>query len=180
VGPTHDDLTMPAVAAAFGMRLERRQELVEMIRAAMAAEMHERDLRMAEIPEGARLVYGSERARWPVVAVENVYVLPGVPVIFRRKFAAVRELFRAGPIHGRIVFSREGEGAIAAALDEVVAAFPAVVVGSYPQVDAVDHKVKITVDGRDRALVDAATARLVEGLGLAFVRQEQAPEPESG
>ena len=57
---------------------------------------------MADIPAGARLEYGpagprsDARAPWPVVVVRNVWVLPGVPSIFRRKFEAVRELFRAG------------------------------------------------------------------------------------
>jgi molybdenum cofactor synthesis domain-containing protein len=174
IGPTHDDLTMPAVAQAFEMALERRSELERLIRAAMGAELHERDLRMADVPTGAELLYGDppDPARWPVVAVRNVFVLPGVPVIFRRKFASVRERFRAGPIHGRAVYSREGEATIAAALDAVVAEFPTVTIGSYPRLDAADHKVKITVDGRDGDAVTRAAARLVERLGSAVVRSE--------
>jgi molybdenum cofactor synthesis domain-containing protein len=182
VGPTHDDVTMPAVAEAFAMRLERRAELVPLIRRALGPEFHERDLRMAEIPDGARLIYGPggreacaeplDRLPWPVVSVRNVYVLPGVPVIFRRKFELLREVLRAGPIFGRAVYSRLTEGPIADALDAVVAEFPGVSVGSYPRLDAPDHKVKITLDGRDRELVERATARLCERLGPALVRAE--------
>lgn len=174
VGPTHDDLTLPAIAAAFDMRLERRPELERMIRSAMAAEFNDRDLRMADIPDGARLMYGEppDPTRWPVITVRNVFVLPGVPVIFRRKFDSVRELFRTQPIHSRAVYSSEGEGLIAAALDAVVEEFPTVAVGSYPRLDAIDHKVKITLDGRDRDQVDRATARLAERLGPAAVRQD--------
>jgi molybdenum cofactor synthesis domain-containing protein len=174
IGPTHDDLTLPAIAAAFGMQLERRPELEQLVRRTMAAEFHERDLRMADVPDGAQLLYGvpADLARWPVIAVKNVFVLPGVPVIFRRKFAAVRELFRAGPIHSRAIFSRDGEGTIAATLDAAVAAFPQVVIGSYPRIDAPDHKVKITLDGRDREAVDRAVAQLVRELGPAVVRSE--------
>jgi hypothetical protein len=95
-----------------------------------------------------------------------------VPSIFRRKFEAIRELFRAAPIHARAVYSRESEGPIAGALDATVAAFPAVLVGSYPHLDAPDYSVKITLDGRDRAAVDAATAHLVSLLGSAVVRTE--------
>jgi molybdopterin-biosynthesis enzyme MoeA-like protein len=107
-----------------------------------------------------------------VVVVRNVWVLPGVPAIFRRKFEAIRELFRASPIFGRAVYSREGEGPIAGSLDAVVAEFPSVEVGSYPNLEAQDHRVKITLDGRDRAAVDAATERLVARLGGAVVRVE--------
>jgi molybdenum cofactor synthesis domain-containing protein len=174
VGPTHDDVTLPAVAAAFQMRLVRHPDLEVLIRQALGAQMHERELRMADIPEGARLLYGDppDPTRWPVVAVHNVFVLPGVPQIFRRKFDGLRPLLRAGPIYTRALYSREGEGPIAAALDQVVAEFPTVTVGSYPRLDAPDHKVKITLDGRDLATVDRALARLCERLGPAVVRTD--------
>ena len=72
----------------------------------------------------------------------------------------------------RAVYSSEGEGLIAATLDAVVAEFPGVAVGSYPRFDAAEYKVKITVDGRDAALVERATSRIVEGLGRAVIRTE--------
>ena len=174
VGPTHDDVTMAAVAKAFGLRPTRNLELEAKIRSAMGPNLHERDLRMADIPDGARLLYGpdGDRSRWPVVAVRNVYLLPGVPEIFRHKFEMVRELFRAGPILSRAVYSRESEAVIAATLDAVVAEFPGVAVGSYPRLGVAEYQVKITIDGRDAALVERATARLVQGLGPAVVRTE--------
>lgn len=173
VGPTHDDVTVEAVAKAFGQRLIRSAELEAKIRAAMGPHLHERDLRMADIPEGSRLVYGPEgNRRWPVVSVRNVYMFPGVPEIFRSKFEMIRENFRAGPIHGRAIYCREHEGAIAGTLDAAVAAFPDVLIGSYPRMDPCDHKVKITIDGRDAARVNGAFARLVQGLGDAVVRTE--------
>ncbi len=175
VGPTHDDVTLPAIAAAFGMRMTRNATLESLMRQYFGAALFERDLRMADIPDGARLEHGPggpDRTRWPVVAVRNVWVLPGVPSIFRRKFEAIRELFRAPPIYTRAIYSREGEGAIAGALDDVVADFPTVEIGSYPHLDAPDHKVMITLDGRDRQAVDRAAARLVERLDAAVVRTE--------
>jgi molybdenum cofactor synthesis domain-containing protein len=176
VGPTHDDVTLPAVAAAFGMPIQRNAELERLLRAGIGAAFHERDLRMADIPAGARLEYGTRvppaTTTWPVVVVENVWVLPGVPSIFRRKFESVRELFRSTPIHARAVYSRVGEGPIAGVLDEVVAAFPSVEVGSYPQLDNPEYRVKLTLDGRDRAAVDAATEHLVRRLGEAVAKTD--------
>ena len=157
VGPTHDDVTLKAVADAFGMEIVRHAGLEALLRAGYGDRLHERDLHMADIPAGARLEHGpggpvgDARAPWPVVVVRNVWVLPGVPSIFRRKFEAVRELFRASPIHGRALFSRAGEGHIAGALDEAVAAFPEVEIGPYPHPEARDYRVKITIDGRDGA-----------------------------
>ena len=174
VGPTHDDVTLPAVADAFDMSMARSAELELLLRASFGAQLHDRDLRMADIPSGGRLEYGpaGRGSSWPVVVVRNVWVLPGVPAIFRRKFETVRDLFRDLPIHGRAVYSRAGEGAIADDLDAVVAAFPTVDIGSYPHLDAADYRVKITFDGRDKAAVDAATADLVRRLGPAVVRTE--------
>ena len=174
VGPTHDDVTLQAVAAAFGMEIVRHPELERLLRDGYGARLHDRDLRMADLPAGARLEYGpgGPGAVWPVVVVRNVWILPGVPSIFRRKFEAVRELFRASPIFGRALYSRAGEGEIAGALDETVAAFAGVEVGSYPQVDAAAHRVKITLDGRDAAAVDRALAFLAGRLGDAVVRTE--------
>jgi molybdenum cofactor synthesis domain-containing protein len=178
VGPTHDDVTLRAVGEAFGMPLVRRAELETLLRAGYGDRLHERDLVMADVPVGARLEYGAgvrrpeARAPWPVIVVRNVWVLPGVPSIFRRKFEAVRELFRAGPIHGRALFSRAGEGYIAGALDEAVAAFPEVEIGSYPHPEARDYRVKITIDGRDGERVDDALAWLSARLGEAFVRTD--------
>ncbi|HVW18027.1 MAG TPA: molybdopterin-binding protein [Solirubrobacteraceae bacterium] len=174
VGPTHDDVTLQAVAEAFGMPVARHAGLEALLRGRYGARLHERDLRMADLPAEARLEHGpaGPGAVWPVVVVRNVWILPGVPSIFRAKFAAVRELFRAPPIYGRALYSRAGEGEIAGALDETVAAFPAVDVGSYPHLDAPDHRVKITFDGRDRAAVDGALAFLAGRLGEAVVRTE--------
>jgi FAD synthetase len=175
VGPTHDDVTLPAIAMAFARSMVRHPELESLIRSGMGSHLHARDLRMADIPEGARLEYGSaprEGAFWPVVVVENVWILPGVPSIFRRKFEAIREQFRASPIYSRAVFLRVGEGQVADLLDAIVAAFPAVEIGSYPNLEAPDHKVKITLDGRDQELVAAATRDLVLRLGDAVVKTQ--------
>lgn len=178
VGPTHDDVTLHAVAVAFGMPVVRHPDLEAVLRAGYGDRLHERDLRMADIPAGARLEYGpggpgaDRRTPWPVVVVRNVWILPGVPSIFRRKFEAVRDLFRAGPIHGRALFSRAGEGHIADAMDEAVVAFPEVEIGSYPHPEAPDYRVKITIDGRDAGRVDDAVAWLAERLGDAVVRTD--------
>jgi molybdopterin-biosynthesis enzyme MoeA-like protein len=160
------------------MPLQRHATLEALLRAGYGERLHERDLRMADVPAGARLEYGpggpsaSPRAPWPVIVVRNVWVLPGVPSIFRRKFEAVRELFRASPIHGRALFSRAGEGHIAGALDEAVARFPDVEIGSYPHPEAKDYRVKVTLDGRDGGRVDDALAWLAARLGDALVRTD--------
>jgi len=174
VGPTHDDVTMAAMAKAFGLRPARNLELEAKIRSAMGPNLHERDLRMADIPDGARLLYGpdGDRSHWPVVTVKNVYILPGVPEIFRCKFAMVRELFR--PVPSSVARSTRARARLSSRQPSTRwwPSFPEFAVGSYPRLNLAEYKVKITVDGRDAAAVERATLRLVEGLGAAVVRTE--------
>ncbi len=174
IGPTHDDVTIAAIAAAFRVPVVRDTGVAATIRAVSGERFYERDLRMADMPEGADLIYGEGAVHscWPVVAFRNVYVLPGVPSILQRKFAMIRDRFAAPPFFSRAVYSRDGEGAIAHVLDQAAAEFPGVAIGSYPHVDATDHKVLITLDGRDEAMVAKACAQVVAGLGPAVLRVE--------
>jgi FAD synthetase len=174
IGPTHDDVTIASLASAFGVAVVRDPELADIIRSVTVHDFHERNLRMADVPDGAKLLRGPGAAEscWPVISIRNVYVLPGVPSILQRKFAMIRDRFRASPFFNRAIFSREDEGVIADMLDQAAADFPEVAIGSYPHIDAVDHKVLITIDGRDQARVEKACAQIVAGLGSALVRVE--------
>ena len=174
IGPTHDDVTIAAIGAAFLVPVVRDPGLAAMIRSVSGDRFYERDLRMADIPSGAQLIYGegANHSRWPVIAYRNVYILPGVPSILQRKFAMIRDRFAATPFFSRAIFSHDGEGAIAHILDQAAADFPSVAIGSYPHVDAADHKVLITVDGRDEATVVRACDQIAAGLGTAVVRVE--------
>ena len=58
VGPTHDDVTLAAVAAAFERPIARNAELEALMRRTWGEGLHQRDLRMADIPVGARLEHG--------------------------------------------------------------------------------------------------------------------------
>ena len=89
VGPTHDDVTIEGVALAMGAKVVRHPTLVGLLERHFKDRLNESHLKMAEIPEGAELV-GGETIRFPTVLMGNVYVLPGVPEIFRQKFDAIR------------------------------------------------------------------------------------------
>ncbi|MBC7173399.1 MAG: competence/damage-inducible protein A, partial [Polyangiaceae bacterium] len=74
VGPTHDDITLDAVAHAFGVELIRSVEMSDMIREHFGTRTTEEHLRMANLPRGSRLVR-SGKFFWPTVVMENVFVL---------------------------------------------------------------------------------------------------------
>ncbi len=171
VGPTHDDLTMEGVARAFGTKVVRHPQLEQLLRGYYGQRLEERNLRMAEVPDGAALIAG-DKPEWPVVAYENVYILPGVPQIFLRKWAGIRERFRQAPFYLKAVYTTLDEGAMAHHLDRIVAAHPDVQVGSYPKLEEPTYRVKITLEGKAEAKVAAATAALVTLFGPAVVRVE--------
>lgn len=175
VGPTHDDVTMEAIAAAFGTTVARHPDLEQRVRAYWGTKLAEPNLRLADVPAGAVLVYGKDDV-WPVVAYANVYILPGVPALFRRKFVDIRDRFRTEPVTVARVYVDADEGQIANDLDAAVAAFPGVKIGSYPRFSEKDFRVMVTLEGRDPDAVAGAYALVVERLAGRVVRGE-APAP---
>ena len=169
VGPTHDDLTMAGVAAAFDAQVVRHPQLEALLRehyAARGTSVVERNLRMAELPEGTTLLTAAD-LRWPLPVMRNVYILPGIPEIFRKKFLAVRERFRATPFYLRQIFVRNEEGLIARHLDDIAAKYVDVALGSYPRLEPAEdgHRVKLTLESKEHARVEQATRELCELLG---------------
>jgi FAD synthetase len=173
VGPTHDDLTMQAIAQSFGRSIVRHPAVEKLIRDHFGAALDERNLRMADLPDGAELVLPTSTL-WPVPAVENVYILPGIPELFRRKFLAISQRFADAPFFVAAVYSGADEGKIADALDAVVAEHASVQVGSYPKLEPTDYRVKVTLESKDRAAVDAAVDALCARLGTLVIRVERA------
>ncbi|MBX7194028.1 MAG: competence/damage-inducible protein A [Sandaracinaceae bacterium] len=173
VGPTHDDVTIPAIAKAFGVPIELDPDLAQRIRDHFGPRTTEGHLRMAEVPRGGRLL-ANQAVHWPVLAMDNVFVLPGVPEIFARKLEVVREALGAGaPYLSGAIYTRCDEGVIAALLARIEAEHH-VLVGSYPRFDESDHSVKITFDATERGAIDRAideTLRALEpGLVVRVVR----------
>jgi len=155
VGPTHDDVTIEGVARAMAVPVIRHPELVALLERYYRGKVTEATLRMAEIPEGAELITGGT-LRFPTILMRNVYVLPGVPEIFRQKFDAIRERFRDQPIHLKNVFVRIGEGTLAEYLNRLLESFPLLQVGSYPEFSNPEYQVKVTLESRDRGYLEQA------------------------
>jgi len=168
VGPTHDDVTIEGVARAMGVRIVRHPRLVAALQSHYRDRLNDAHLKMAETPEGAELV-GGEPARFPTILMRNVYVLPGVPEIFRAKFEALRERFRGEPIHLKSVFVGVGEGTLAEYLNGLLADFPLLLLGSYPEFSNPEYKVKVTLESRDPGYVDKALAELLRRLPTGAV-----------
>jgi molybdenum cofactor synthesis domain-containing protein len=172
VGPTHDDVTIEGVARAFARRVVREPELERKLREFYREKVNDARLKMSEVPEGAELIYGGTLA-FPTMKIENVYVLPGIPEILQSKFLAICDRFAADPFYLRIVYTREGEGAIAEHLNETLRSFPQLLLGSYPKIGDPEYVVKLTLESKDRDYVERALAHLLKLLPEgAVVRTE--------
>ena len=167
VGPTHDDVTIEGVARAMGVSVVRDPTLVALLERYYGGSVTEAGLRMAEVPEGAELV--GQSLRFPTILMGNVYVLPGVPEIFRQKFEALRERFRDEPFHLKCVFVRIGEATLAAHLNRLLADFPALMLGSYPELSNPEYRVKVTLESRDEAYLEGALERFLAHLPVDAV-----------
>jgi molybdenum cofactor synthesis domain-containing protein len=155
IGPTHDDVTIAAIAEVFGRRVVPDENTMKLLRSRYGDQLNAARRRLAEVPEGARVEF-HEGFLFPVISLENVTILPGVPSLLREGFLRIRDRFRVAPIFTRALYFSLGEGALAEHLDATVARFPAVSIGSYPRFDDADHRVKVTFDGRDEQEVRAA------------------------
>lgn len=173
VGPTHDDITIDAVAAAFGRNVVEDPTLAELIRRAYGEQVTAAHLRMALVPEGATLATSPSGA-WPTPVLENVWILPGVPEVFREKLDTVRAWVRGpSPFVSRAVYTRLDEARLKGLIDAVVASHPEVEVGSYPRWFEPSYKTKVTFDARDAAAVERGAQAFVESLPEgALVRVE--------
>ncbi|AKU07271.1 MULTISPECIES: competence/damage-inducible protein A [Haloferax] len=153
LGPTHDDVTMEAVAAAFGRSLERNpdaEEWLETNGGYSAADLVEGT---TDLPAGSRMLPNDEGVA-PGAVVGSVYVLPGVPGEMKAMFARVADEFAGERTHVRFVHTSEPESSLIERFEAVQSEFD-VTVGSYPG----DH-VRIKLAGADEGTVESAAAWL--------------------
>jgi molybdopterin-biosynthesis enzyme MoeA-like protein len=156
VGPTHDDVTVEGVAKAFGVSVVRNPDMERMLRDHYGDRLNEGHLRMALVPNGAVLEATAE-IRWPTPRLDNTWLLPGIPEIFRTKLNVLRaRLPRATPFISRAVYVQLEESDIKSWLDGVVERFADIAVGSYPRWAHTGYKTKVTFDGTDTARVERA------------------------
>lgn len=161
IGPTHDDITSPCVAKAFGTRLHRHPKAVATMEAAYKpGQLNEARLRMAEVPEGATLIETTASAA-PGFCMDNVFVMAGVPSIMRAMFDAVKHTLRAGPpVQSSSVMTHLPEGTIAKDFGALQEKYPDVDMGSYPFFRQGKFGTSLVLRGVERARIDAAMAEL--------------------
>lgn len=163
IGPTHDDITADAVAVAFGVGIDVRDDARATMQDycdRMGRELNAARLRMARIPDGARLIDNPVSAA-PGFTLGNVHVMAGVPTIFQAMVAGILPTLTGGdPLMSQNLTVERAEGDIAAALGTLAADFPDLSIGSYPFNRDGVYGTNIVIRGTAAARIDAAMGRL--------------------
>jgi molybdenum cofactor synthesis domain-containing protein len=163
LGGTPDDVTREALARTFDVAQVEYPEL--------AADLTARFSRnpdyvrpWARLPEGSRPLENPLGGA-PGFAIENVYVMPGLPPEMEAMFLAIEEEFRRGsPIGAWRRTYHTGESSLAPALVEAAERWPGVLVGSYPTFTPEGPRVELVLKSADAAALAAASAWLASAL----------------
>ena len=134
IGPTHDDMTVDAIAHALGVPVvvhPRARAILEAYYATRGG-LTEARLRMARVPEGAELIE-NKMSGAPGIRLGNIFILAGVPHIATLMLEALSGTIEGGrPLLSRTVGCWVPESEVADLLAEVERAHPRCQIGSYP------------------------------------------------
>lgn len=172
IGPTHDDMTADAVAAAFGVALPEHPDAFAILQKRYGDDFNAARRRMARIPEGGVLI-ANPVTDAPGFQIDNVFVMAGVPKIMQAMLEDVAPRLRTGAVvHSRTLrVSGVGEGNVADLLSDAARANRELSFGSYPFGHGSVGEVgtNLVVRGRDEGAVQAATDALAAALTAAGI-----------
>lgn len=179
IGPTHDDITVDAIATALGVPVINHPKAVALITAwyeARGEEVTEARLRMGRTPEGAELIDNPVSGA-PGVRIDNIFVMAGVPRIFQGMLGAIEgEIERGALVHARAATAINlPESKIADQLRDIQNALQGVSLGSYP-IDGDEKGVTVIARSENvsaaEAAIDAVCAAM-RAIGFDPVREDR-------
>lgn len=181
IGPTHDDKTADAVAQAFGVSIDVRADARAILETHYGGAQHlnQARLRMARIPDGARLI-ANPVSKAPGFQLGNVFVLAGVPSIMRAMLEDVIPHMKGGAVMKSVTVRGKGlrEGDLAAALGALEQEMAGVSFGSYPWFSPVEgYGVHLVARCDDESLLAKAAAALLALAASLGVTGEIVSEP---
>jgi len=155
LGPTHDDVTMEAVAAAFETALAEDDAAKEWLEAEDGYSGDDLAPTTTHIPAEAEFLRNPDGVA-PGCTIENVYVLPGLPAEMKAMFELLRSEFEGPTTHTATVETAEYESELIDRVERVRETF-GVTIGSYP-----GDAVTLRISGEDERAVEDARAWLAE------------------
>jgi len=166
IGPTHDDITVDAIAAALGVGVVHHPDAVAVLERYYATRggATEARLRMARVPEGANLI-PNRMSGAPGMRIGNIFIMAGVPHITAGMLDALTGTLEGGqPVISRAIGCWVAESEVAELLRETERAHEGVAIGSYPFFRDGRVGANFVVRSPDEALVAATIADLTARL----------------
>ena len=161
IGPTHDDITVDCIAAAFRVPVAVSDEIAAVIRRRPAPpHVMESRLRMARIPQGASLVPnptgGPQGFR-----MDNVFVMAGIPAVMQAMLSTLEDELEGGAVvRSRSVTAHLGESEIADGLEDIQGRYPDMDLGSYPFYRDNVYGTTLVMRGADEARLERMLAEV--------------------
>jgi len=134
IGPTHDDITVDAVAAALGVGVMVHPEARAILERYYADKggINDGRLRMARVPDGAELI-PNRMSGAPGIRIGNLFVMAGVPHITAGMLDALTGTLEGGrPLVSVTIGAFAPESEVAELLRQAEQANDGVSIGSYP------------------------------------------------
>jgi molybdenum cofactor synthesis domain-containing protein len=169
IGPTHDDITVDAIAAALGVDVVVHPKAKAALEAYYASRggLTEARLRMARVPAGAELIENPMSGA-PGIRLGNIFILAGVPHIATLMLEALAGTIQGGrPLLSRTVGCWVPESEVAELLGEVERAHEECQIGSYPFFREGKVGANFVVRSTDAAALEGCRADLIRRLEQA-------------
>ena len=166
IGPTHDDISVDAVAQALDVPVvvhpEARRILDEYY--AKRGGLNEARLRMARVPEGADLI-PNRMSGAPGIRIGNIHMMAGVPHICAQMLDALTGTLEGGaPLLSETIGGWILESEVADILREIEAAHEGCAIGSYPFFREGKAGANFVIRSTDPVLLQNCVDALVQAL----------------
>jgi molybdopterin-biosynthesis enzyme MoeA-like protein len=172
IGPTHDDITVDAIAAALEVPVVVHPEARQILEGYYATRggITDARLRMARVPEGAELIKNALSGA-PGIRTGNIFILAGVPHIASLMLDALNGTLAGGrPMLSRTVGCWVAESEVADLLGGTERAHDGCQIGSYPFFREGRVGANFVVRAVDEAVLDACIGDLTRQLAaIGFV-----------
>ena len=169
IGPTHDDITVDAIAAALGVSVVVHPDARAILEAYYETRggLTDARLRMARVPEGAALI-PNRFSGAPGIHADNIFIMAGVPHIAGAMLDALTGALEGGlPLLSTTIGCWVAESEIADLLAETERTHEGCQIGSYPFFREGLTGANFVIRSTDRERLDACAEALVEGLATA-------------
>jgi molybdenum cofactor synthesis domain-containing protein len=165
IGPTHDDMTLEGVSLGLNKKLCQHDEALSYFQAAQesagrGSHISDIQLKMLTYPESSH-VYFAKPMWLGLIRVNNLYILPGVPSLFKRLLEAWAHLFVGDKFFRQVIYTDRFESSIAADLAKIQTKFSTTKIGSYPQEPDKSFRVIVTIEGREEQRVLEAAREIL-------------------